>query len=38
VRKFFTSLFAFILPGIMAIVIRWLFVRWQVRQALAGAG
>ncbi|WP_292241589.1 hypothetical protein [Mesorhizobium sp.] len=37
-RKFFTSLFAFILPGIMAIVIRWLFVRWQVRRSQAGFG
>ncbi|WP_292503909.1 hypothetical protein [Mesorhizobium sp.] len=37
-RKFFTSLFAFILSGVATIIVQWLFVRWQVRRAQAGFG
>jgi purine-cytosine permease-like protein len=38
VRKFFTSLFAFILPGIVTVIVQWLFMRRRVKRAQAGFG
>ncbi|WP_258117297.1 hypothetical protein [Mesorhizobium onobrychidis] len=37
-RKFFTSLFPFSLPGIVTIIVQWLFVGWRVKRAQAGFG